>query len=297
MQRACKRRTLKADQYRMLKVKKISSKNRKLRMKYDHRHKNETIESFWQYVHFTNETHADPKELYSKRILREEDTRYESENMQSMSDMKKIKLHFAASVFWHHKSFLIFYNDEHDTSLVIIKKSSKSRKSKYETKKQHHQKVVKWKISLSHDADIKLKENSMIQIYYTDKLLSVYANLFKKTRIYHDRRDILQEDNDNSHRTRFKDNIVIRCKQVNWLETLSHSSQSPDLNPCKDVWNMLKQRARHRSWRTVAKLKKMLLNEWDKIIMKEIRNRIDEMFDRYKKLIETDEKAIKSARW
>jgi hypothetical protein len=30
--------------------------------------------------------------------------------------------------------------------------------------------------------------------------------------------------------------------------------------------------------------------------MKEIKNKIDEMSDRYKKLIETDEKAIKSTR-
>ncbi len=157
LQRVCKRRTLKADRYRMLKVKDISSKNRKLRVKYDHRHKDETIESFWQYVHWTNEAHVDSRELYSKRILREEDRRYESQNMQSMLEVKKIKLHFAAFVFWHHKSLLIFYNNKHDT-LSIIKKPSKSRKSKYETKKQHHQRVVEWKISLSYDADIKLKE-------------------------------------------------------------------------------------------------------------------------------------------
>jgi hypothetical protein len=93
-------------------------------------------------VHFTNETHVDLEELYSKRILREQDTRYESENMQSMLDMKEVKLHFAAFVFSHHKSFLIFYNDEHDTSSMIIKKFFKSRKSKYETKKQHHQRVI-----------------------------------------------------------------------------------------------------------------------------------------------------------
>jgi hypothetical protein len=278
-------------------VKDISSKNRKLRVKYDHRHKDETIEFFWQYVHFTNEAHVDSKELYSKRILREEDTRYESQNMQSMFEMKEIKLHFAASVSWHHKSLLIFYNDEHDSSLVIIRKSLKPRKSKYETKEQHHQRIVEWEISLSHDAKIKSKENSMTQIYYTQKLLFVYANLINETRVYHDRRDLLQEDNDNSHDTRSKDNIVLRCKQINWLKTLSHSSQSSDINSFESVWNILKQRARRRQWRTVAKLKKVLLNEWDNISMKEIRSRISEMPERCSKLIETDEKVIKSARW
>jgi hypothetical protein len=132
--------------------------------------------------------------------------------MQSMPDMKEVKLHFAASVSWHHKSPLIFYNDEHDTPPMIIKKPPKSRKSKYETKEQHHQRVVEWETSLPHDADIKPKRNSMTQVYYTEKLLSVYANLIHETRIYHDRRGILQEDNDNSHDTRSKDNIVLRCK-------------------------------------------------------------------------------------
>ena len=297
MQRACKRRTPKAGRYRMLKVKEISPKNRKLRVEYGHRHKDETIESFWQYVHFTDEAHADPGELYSKRVLREEGTRYEPENMQSMPYMKGVKLHFAASVSWHHKSPLIFYNDEHDTPPVIIKKPSKPRKSKYETEEQHHQKVVEWEASLPHDADIKPKGNSMTQVYYTDKLLSVYANLINEARVYHDRRGILQEDNDNSHGTRSRDNIVIRCKQANWLELLSHPPQSPDLNPCEGVWNMLKQRARHRQWRTVAELKKVLLDEWDKITMEDIRDRISEMPERCIKLIETGGKAIKSARW
>jgi hypothetical protein len=63
------------------------------------------------------------------------------------------------------------------------------------------------------------------------------------------------------------------------------------------VWNILKQRARRRQWRTVAELKKVLLDEWDKITMKEIRDRISEMPERCSKLIETGEKAIKSALW
>ncbi len=69
LKRACKRRTLKADRYRMIKIKDISLKNRKLRVKYDHRHKDETIESFWQYVHFTDEAHLDLEEYLLNLFL------------------------------------------------------------------------------------------------------------------------------------------------------------------------------------------------------------------------------------
>jgi hypothetical protein len=122
MKRACSRRQLKVDQYRMIIIKLISLKNRQLRVEYDHRHVIETMNSFWQYVHFTNETHLNSNEIFAKRVLREQSTRYEAANMQVMSQIKEVKLHFEASISWHHKSSLIFYNDEHDSSLVIIKK-------------------------------------------------------------------------------------------------------------------------------------------------------------------------------
>jgi hypothetical protein len=90
-------------------------------MEYDRRHQAVTVHSFWQYIHFTDEAHFDPGESYSKRVLREEGTRYEPQNMQPMPDMKGVKLHFAASISWHHKSPLLFYNDEHDPPPVSPK--------------------------------------------------------------------------------------------------------------------------------------------------------------------------------
>jgi hypothetical protein len=167
MKRACSRRTFKADRYRMIKIKLISHKNKQLRQKYDRRHLNETMNSYCQYVHFSNETHFDSDETYSKRVLREQNTRYESQNMQIMLNMKKVKLHFEISIFWHHKSSLQFYNDEHDSSFVVIKKSLKSRRSRNQTKKTYQQRIIEWKISLSHDSKIKFKRNSMTQIYVT----------------------------------------------------------------------------------------------------------------------------------
>jgi hypothetical protein len=154
-----------------------------LRKDYDLRHRTETIESFWQYIHFTDKTHFDSNESYSKRVLREEKTRYEALNMQIMSDLKDVKLHFAVSIFWHHKSSLQLYNDEHDLSFVITKKSLKSFRSRYQSEETYQQRIIEWETSLSHDSKIKLKRNSMIQAYYTERLLSVYANLINEMRI------------------------------------------------------------------------------------------------------------------
>jgi phosphoglycerate-specific signal transduction histidine kinase len=49
-------------------------------------------------------------------------------------------------------------------------------------------------------------------------------------------------------------------EQLSHRETLSHPLQSPDLNSIEGVWNVLKERAKHRQWRTVAELKKVLLD-------------------------------------
>ena len=137
----------------------------------------------------------------------------------------------------------------------------------------------------------------MTQIYYVQHLLPVYAKEVSDARLMHDRMGVLQEDNDNSHGTRSKDNVVVRYKEANWIPTLIHPPQSPDLNPIEAVWNLLKQRIKQRQWRTMAELKKVVLDEWDKISLDEIGERIAEIPDRCKKLIATGGMPIKSALW
>lgn len=79
--------------------------------------------------------------------------------MQPIPDMKGVKLHVAASISWHHKGALQFYNDEHNTPAIQIKKPPKPRKSKYETADDHRQKLAEWEASLPHDVDIKPKDS------------------------------------------------------------------------------------------------------------------------------------------
>lgn len=227
-------------------------------------------------MHFTDGAHFDPDQTFQERILREEDTRYEPENMQSLPDMKGVKLHIAASISWHHKGSSQFYNDEHDKPDIEVKKPSKPRRSKYQTEEIYRQRIAEWKASLPHDVEIKSKGNSMTQVYYTERLLPMYVDELQQCRM-HDRYCLLQEDNDPSHGTRSTDNIVRSFKAVNWIETLIHPPQSPDLNPSEGVWNILKLRFIRRSCKSLSELKSIILEEWDAITMDEIRARISEM--------------------
>lgn len=134
--------------------------------------------------------------MFQQRVLREEGTRYESENLQPIPDMKGVKLHVAASISWHHKGALQFYNDEHDKPDIQVKKPPKPRKSKYETTDEHRQRVTEWEASLPHDVEIKSKGNSMTQAYYTKRLLPSYVKEMHECRVLFDRSCIFQEDND-----------------------------------------------------------------------------------------------------
>jgi hypothetical protein len=88
---------------------------------------------------------------------------------------------------------------------------------------------------------------------------------------------ILQEDNDPSHGTRSTYNVAYLYKLKNWLYTIVHLLQSPDLNPIEGIWNILKQRTKRRlyyledseeQWDgTLRHLKVIFRQEWDKITM------------------------------
>lgn len=95
--------------------------------------------------------------------------------------------------------------------------------------------------------------------------MPVYVNEIHECRVLYDRLCIFQEDNDCSHHTRSTDNIVRTFKTVNWIKTLIHPPQSPDLNPSEGVWNILKQRVRRRRCSNLTELKQVILDVWDEI--------------------------------
>lgn len=217
-----------------------------------------------------------------------------------MPKMKGVKLHVAASVSWHHKGELQFYNDEHDQPIVEIKKAPKPRRSKRQSKEIYRQRMTEWEANNPHDVEIKSKGNSMTQQYYVDRLLPIYADEIHTCRLANVQNNpycLFQEDNDPSHGTRSTDNVVVRFKTSNWLATMYHPPQSPDLNPMEGVWNILKMRVAKHVCNNVAELKEAILKEWAEITQEEIQARIREMPDRCRRVMESGGAPVRSALW
>ena len=78
---------------------------------------------------------------------------------------------------------------------------------------------------------------------------------------------------------------------------LKYPAQSPDLNPVEAVWNILKQRVRRRQWQNLKELRDVILDEWGRITIDEIRARIKEMPWRCRQVVATGGRGIKSSLW
>ena len=280
-------------------------------MEYGHVHEDHTVHNFWKYVHFTDEAHVDPGAMARERVLREEGTALEPENLQEMPAFQGTKLHISAEISWYKIGKLQFYNDENDPPEVVIKKPKKRKPNKprkKESQEQFEQRLREWEAEKEaqqpHDPEIKPKGNSMTQAYYTEKLLPVYIRSCQEERVRYGRA-ILQEDNDPSHGTRPNKalekkgikNVAQQLKEDNWIETITHPAQSPDLNPAEAIWNILFQRLRRETWHNLDQLKVVLRRVWAGISLEEVRARIKEMPARCRQLVETGGVAIKSAKW
>jgi transposase len=165
----------------------------------------------------------------------------------------------------------------------------------YQSDIEYQQRVVKWEASLPGPP----KGNSMTQVYYTSRLLPMYAEEINRHRIQEGLDCIFQQDNDPSHGTRSEDNLPKRFLIQNWITSYLHPPQSPDLNPIEAIWNILKQRVRQRffNWHSIEALKQIVLEEWDRISMAEIRARIVEMPERCKHVIQGNGFPVKSSLW
>jgi hypothetical protein len=63
------------------------------------------------------------------------------------------------------------------------------------------------------------------------------------------------------------------------------------------IWNILKQRIRRHTWRSIEELKEIIQYEWSRITMKEVRARISEMPGRCKLLVNSGGGPIRSHLW
>ena len=243
-------------------------------------------------------------------ILREEgqESRYAPENVAEIKPLEGVVLHMSAFVSYWHKGKLTFYNDPNDIPELDVnvniqkpaakkKRPSKQRKSETLEQFKQSERYLEYAAAEPHDVDIQPKGNSMTQLYYTKKILPKHLQDLQEAEHKTGRKHILQEDNDPSHGTRSSLNYAQLFRERHEIQSLHHPGQSPDLNPMKAVWNILKQRVRKRWWKTKEDLKRVILEEWEAIDEKEIQARIDEMPERCAWLVNNGGKGIKSGLW
>lgn len=306
IQRGLKKHTNGGQRYKQAYIQKqISPKNKQQRVQYGKEHQDKMIDDFWQYVIFTDEAHIDPSSQAQGSILRERGTRYDTVNIQERGEKTGVRLHVAGWINWHAKSEkLEFYKDEVEYT-EKPKRPPKPRKTMYESQEEYQSRILEWEAAIPHEKEVKPKGNAMTQKYYTERLLPVYIKAVQNARIFQDNGHfghdcghdwLLQEDGDPSHGKR-KFGMAQKLKKENWISNLVHPAQSPDLNPIEAIWNILKQRIRRRTWRSLEELKMILQEEWSKITMQEVRARILEMPARCKSLIKTGGGPIKSSLW
>jgi hypothetical protein len=105
------------------------------------------------------------------------------------------------------------------------------------------------------EKDIPPKGNSMTQLFYTKNVLPHHLSHLQWLERKYKCRFHFQEDNDPSHGTKSSNNVAIIAKRASGVLLLKHPAQSPDLNPVEAIWNIIKQRLRGGSWKTVAEFK------------------------------------------
>lgn len=277
--------------------KEISPANKTKREEYGYEHLYQPLFGFFDHIVFTDEAHVDPTSQARGRVLRELGTRNNPENIEEREPLQGVRFHIAAWVSWWGKADrLEFYNDEEDTIERPEYPKKPRRRPTTETEEEYQARVLEWEAGKPHEREVKVKGNAMTQKYYVDRLLPIYCQAIESMRQIDNKSWLLQEDGDPSHGMR-KKGLAEEYKEAYNIQNLTHPPQSPDLNPIEGIWNIIKQRLRHRIFDSEEELKEALQEEWDKITMEEIRDRIADMPRRCAELIKHSGKPIRGNKW
>lgn len=100
---------------------------------------------------------------------------------------------------------------------------------------------------------------------------------------------IFQQDNDPKHSSRLVRNYL----SGHDVQVLDWPSQSPDLNPIENLWEILDREVKKKNCSNLAELEKILKAEWEKIPLHTIVSLVDSMPSRLQAVIENKGYATK----
>jgi hypothetical protein len=292
-----KRHTNGGGRYKCAFVKKeVSKKNKADRTAYGVTHVFDPLFGFFDHIVYTDEAHIDPTSQAQGCVTRERGKRDDPENIEERPPLKGVRFHIAAWISWWGKADkLRFYNDEED-KIEQPPLPSKPRRSKYQPEEEYQRCLAEWEALKPHAREVKVQGNSMTQKYYVENLLPIYVDAVQSMRDIDNKPWLLQEDGDPSHGMR-KKGLAQEYKEAHNVQNLSHPAQSPDLNPIEAIWSIIKQRLRNRIFDTEDDMKEALQEEWDKITMKQIRDRISDIPRRCAQLIKSGGKPVRGNKW
>jgi transposase len=298
LQRKLKEHTKEGGRYLCAFIKKeISEKNHKERAQYGDCHIYDPLFGFFDHIVYTDEAHVDPTSQAQGRVLREQGTRDRPENIEERPPLKGVRFHIAAWISWWDKApKLEFYNDEEDKVERPPMPPKPRRRPTTETKEEWRRRLAEWEALKPHDVEVTVKGNAMTQKYYVERLLPTYVAAIESMREIDDKPWLLQEDGDPSHGMR-KAGLARKYKDAHDVQNLVHPAQSPDLNPIEGIWAIIKQRLRRRIFDSEKEIKEALQEEWDRITMKEIRDRIADMPRRCAELVRSNGGPIRGNKW
>jgi hypothetical protein len=120
----------------------ISVKNKADRGKYGRDHVFKPLFGFFDHIVYTDETHVDPTSQAQGRVLREQGTQDDPENIKERPPLQGVRFHIAAWIScWGKADKLEFYNNEEDKTEHPPYPLKPRRRPKTETEEEYRRRV------------------------------------------------------------------------------------------------------------------------------------------------------------
>lgn len=131
-----------------------------------------------------------------------------------------------------------------------------------------------------------LGEGGFSEGFYRDGILKVHVEPRHRIFRANNKGFVLQEENDNLHRTRAFGDPAWRYKDDIGLHYYTNPPNSFDFNPNVGIWRLVKERTKLPKDATKEELQWELQVEWDKVTIEEINKEISSLQGRMDKCVE-----------